>query len=291
MANNIYISLANRSVIKISGADSQKFLQGLITNDINKVTENNAIYALMLTPQGKFLYDFFICHRAGEFLIDCNVEKLPEIIKKLGMYKLRSDVKIEDASEKYKVYSVIGDKVFDIINKNLGQANEFKEGILYIDPRSTKTYGRAIIDTNTDYSEFFEGLGFTQGEFTDYEFARINACVPEGNLDLLPEKSFPHDFAMDSLNAIDYKKGCYVGQEVTARVHYKGTGRKKLYVVDAASESVLPEFNSDIISGEEKIGVLLSSNNNVGLATLIIESVEKYNFQCSVNDIKLIVRK
>jgi folate-binding protein YgfZ len=290
MTNNLYIPLKNRSVIQISGAESQKFLQGLISNDINKVSEENAIYSLMLTPQGKFLYDFFICQREGLLLIDCNREKLPEIIKKLSMYKLRSDVKIEDMSQKYEVVSIIGDKIFEIISQNAGQAKQSGGGVLYIDPRSKKMCGRAIIEIN-NYSQFLEGLDFTQDSFSEYEVIRINACIPEGNVDLLPDKSFPHDFAMDSLNAIDYKKGCYVGQEVTARVHYKGTGRKKLFVVESASECSLPEFNSDITSGDEKIGVLLSSINNIGLATLIMESVEKNNFNCNVSDIKLKVRK
>jgi folate-binding protein YgfZ len=290
MTNNLYIPLKNRSVIQISGADSQKFMQGLISNDINKISEENAIYALMLTPQGKFLYDFFICQRAGVLLIDCNKEKLPEIIKKLSMYKLRSGVKIEDVSQFYEVISILGDKVFEIISQNAGQAKQSGGGVLYIDPRSTKIYGRAIIDIN-NYSQFLEGLDFTQDSFNEYEVIRINACIPEGNVDLLPDKSFPHDFAMDSLNAIDYKKGCYVGQEVTARVHYKGTGRKKLFVVESVSECSLPEFNSDITSKDEKIGVLLSSINNIGLASLLIEAVEKNNFDCNVNDIKLKVRK
>lgn len=289
MTNNLYIPLKNRSVIQISGADSQKFLQGLITNDINKVSDGSIIYALMLTPQGKFLYDFFICQREGVFLIDCNKEKLPETIKKFSMYKLRSDVKIDDVSEKYEVVAIIGDKVFENIGKNEGQAKQSVGGGVYIDPRSEKIYGRAIIDISNHY-QFLESFGFIQGDFSDYEIVRINSCIPEGNLDLLPEKSFPHDFAMDDLNAIDYKKGCYVGQEVTARVHYKGTGRKKLFVVESVDGSDLPEFNSDITSGDEKIGALLSSVNNIGLATLLGESVEKNNFNCNVNEIKLKVR-
>ncbi|MCE3233399.1 MAG: Large exoprotein, partial [Rickettsiaceae bacterium] len=97
MTKNIYIPLENRSILSISGSDARTFLQGLITNDINKVTENQAIYALMLTPQGKFLYDFFITLSGDTFLIDCNKARMSEIIKKLSMYKLRSDVKIEAA--------------------------------------------------------------------------------------------------------------------------------------------------------------------------------------------------
>src|SRR5262245_8080778 len=146
MPNNLYIPLENRSIISISGSDNGKFLQGLITNDIKKCNEQRTIYALMLTPQGKFLYDFFISKLDEQFLLDCNTAQLAEIIKKLQMYKLRSNVVIEDRSNEYEVISIIGTKVF----KNLGSmepgyTKKLPEGIIYIDPRSTNLYARVIL--------------------------------------------------------------------------------------------------------------------------------------------------
>jgi folate-binding Fe-S cluster repair protein YgfZ len=105
MTNNLYIPLKERAVLKLTGGDVIQFLQGLVTNDVTKTDNGYVVYALMLTPQGKFLYDFFIAKMEGFYLIDCKKENLPEIIKKFKMYKLRSDVQIEDVSNKYEVVS------------------------------------------------------------------------------------------------------------------------------------------------------------------------------------------
>ncbi len=288
MTNNLYIPLKQRAVIQISGKDANKFLQGLITNDINNVDDSNVIYALMLTPQGKFLYDFFIAQREGVFLIDCLKERLSEIVKKLNMYKLRSDVLIEDVSEKYEVVALVGDKVFEIIEGEGKNVRQFCKGVAYIDPRCNKVFARSFIEAENAYQSF-KAFNFELGDFDDYEFERIKACIPEGGVDLQSEKSFPHDFAMDELNAIDYNKGCYVGQEVTARVHHKGSVRKKLYVLESEEGNKL-QFGQVVKVGEEKIGAVLSSIKNISLGILIHEKVEKNNFVCNINEMKINVR-
>lgn len=291
MTNNLYVSLKNRSVFTVSGVDATKFLQGLITNDINKVDEKNVIYALMLTPQGKFLYDFFIAKFNGEYLVDCDKLQLPAIIKKLSMYKLRSDVKITDASDKFEVVALIGDKVFDVIkNETDGDTRPFCKGVAYIDPRTPKVFARSFIERENNYQSF-KAFEFEAGEFNNYEDIRINSCIPTGNADMMPESSFPHDFAMDELNAIDYKKGCYVGQEVTARVHHKGSVNKKLYVVSSLKNEKLPEIGSEILAGDKKAGVLLSAYNKTALALLNKDMVEKENCTYKVNDIEITISK
>lgn len=288
MTNNLYIPLENRSVFTVSGADAENFLQGLITNDIKKASEHKAIYALMLTPQGKFLYDFFILKINGKFFVDCATEKLAAIIKKFSMYKLRSDVVIEDVSNKYEIVALIGDGVFDAVeHKNAGDVKQFCKGAAYIDPRSDKIYARSFIEKENDYQSF-KAYNFEKGTSEQHEEVRINSCIPSGDYDMQSEKSFPLDFAIDKLNGIDYQKGCYVGQEVTARVHHRGKVRKKLYLIEGKSS--LPAHGNDVLAGSSKAGIILSSCDNIGLALLQTETVEKENNMYKVNDTEVMIR-
>lgn len=259
--------------MSVSGKDAENFLQGLISNDVRKASENKAVYALMLTPQGKFLYEFFISRMDEAFIVDCSLDQLPAIIKKLSMYKLRSDVVINDISEKYEVAALIGDRVLESIDEN-ETGRKFCKGIAYIDPRSPDIGARSVIERENNYQSF-KAYEFSEGSFSDYETTRIEAGVPSGDSDLQPEKSFPHEFGMDDLNAIDYKKGCYVGQEVTARVHHKGTLRKKIYKVMAKDAPALPAYDTEISCDGAKAGFMLSSVGNKGLAQLQIDAVEK----------------
>ena len=228
------ILLHNRAVIRISGEDKSDFLQGLITNDINKP---KPIYAALLTPQGKYLFDFIIYEDYDSFLLDCEAARKGELIKKLSMYKLRAKVEIEDLPN-WKVYS--GDGVDD--------------------PRNAKLGKRLVAESSYD-----------EGDFAEYEKIRILLGVPD-SADFIPEKSFIQQYRFDELNGIDYEKGCYVGQEVIARTHYKGTIRKTIFKL----EGDLPNFGEDIMHDGKKIGLMLNSSENLGLALCDIESVEKF---------------
>lgn len=285
MTNNLYIPLKSRAVISISGADAEKFLQGLISNDITKITAENSIYALMLTPQGKFLYDFFISRKDDVYLLDCRVDILPAIIKKLSMYKLRSDVKIDDLSAEYEVVAILGDKVFAEFegDNSLGKTKKFCKGVAYIDPRSEKLFARAVIEKENQYAAL-KSHEYAEGSCSDYENLRIKSAIPDSS-DMEMDKAYPLQFGMDDLNAIDYKKGCYVGQEVTARTHYRGNVRKNVYMVEAKSQ--LPAIGSAIMADGQNIGELLSSCGNIGLALLKIENVEKSFNKCSVGELEI----
>ncbi len=273
MTDNLYIPLKNRSAFSVSGNDASGFLQGLITNDITKTSDGQAIYALMLTPQGKFLYDFFIVKKDESYFIDCETDKLLEIIKKLSMYKLRSDVQIKEESE-YEIVAVIGEKTLEIVeNEGAGDVRIFCKGIAYIDPRSRKIFGRSFIEKSNSYQSFI-AYNFKKGKLDDYEFLRIKQGIPAGHIDLTCEKSFPLDFNMNNLNAIDYKKGCYVGQEVTARVNHRGKIRKNIFTIQAKNGN-LPESGSKITANEISIGYLCSSIGSLGLALLKIDEADK----------------
>ncbi|KKB96257.1 tRNA-modifying protein YgfZ [Candidatus Arcanobacter lacustris] len=235
--------LENRSVIIIEGEQRKEFLQGLITNDIHKCP----IYSLMLSPVGKFLYDFFIIEDQDQLLIDCDYLSLESLVKTLNLYKLRKKINIISKKDELGVFS----------SKEI-----YNEGICYLDPRSKELGYRIIAPKNTQ---------ITNSDH-NYELMRLNLGIPEGHKDLIESKSFPLEFAMDRLNAIDFDKGCYVGQEVTSRTKYRGTIRKEIFIIRGEE---LPHTGDDIIVDQIKIGVMCSQLNNVGLALIKLEEYQK----------------
>lgn len=229
-----------RKIIEISGSDGKKFLQGLITNDIEKISTDHLIYTAMLNNKGQFLYDFFIFVKDDKILLDCALSKCDEIIKKFNFYKLRADVKIEKNDE-------------ILIAQTL-------ENIGFADPRC-KNLGFRIYQKK-------EGLEKIKDKLLDektYHFLRIENKIAEGEFDLTFEKSFIQEFAFDNLGAINYEKGCFVGQEFTARTHHLGEIRKKLFhiKIENFNEEHLTNFislkNHEISCQGKKLGVILSS--------------------------------
>jgi len=241
--------LANRSVVAISGEDSKEFLQGLITNDINKVSKDNAVFAALLSPQGKFLYDFFIVEHEGRFLLDIARETQADLIKRLTMYKLRSKVDIAILPEMEVGWS---DEL---------QVTSYKlqGSVKYNDPRYPELGIRAI------------GIGFEIQGMGEYDKQRLSLGIPEGGRDLETNAAFPMQWGYDKLNAIDFNKGCYVGQEVTARSKHIGTIRKMVHQVQA--DVVLPAIGTPVMADEKEVGKMASSIGNTGLALLNIEVV------------------
>lgn len=193
------IDLSNRSVILLSGNDAEHYLQGLITNDIKKSGADKLLYAAMLTPQGKILFDFLIQKTANGFLLDVLSTRAEALIKRLNMYKLRSDVKIEQLTD-YKVYHSEVDGLPD--------------------PRNSKIGKRLITNAVVQVT----------GGFADYEKKRIEAGLPESE-DFIYEDDFPLQCSFEELNGVSFDKGCYVGQEVTARTKYKGNIKYAFYKI------------------------------------------------------------
>jgi len=227
--------LVDRSLIEILGKDNKKFLQGLITNDVNKVINNKIIYSAMLNSQGRFLYDFFIFENEGALFLDCFAPRRDEIIKKLSLYKLRADVIIKKNDE-LKVF-------FDDVQDSLAQFN-------FTDPRNEKLGFRIYKNFEGETAEFSTN--------SNYHQKRISLKIPESEHDLTYEKSFILEFGFNELNAVSYDKGCYVGQELTARTHHLGEIRKKIFHVQI-NENVKLEKNTKITFDSQNIGVILSS--------------------------------
>jgi folate-binding protein YgfZ len=249
-----YTILSDRGVLKISGDDALSFMQGLLTNDIYKIGDSNGIYACMLSPQGKYLYDMFITRQDKALFLECAESRRAELVRKLTMYKLRSKVIIEDVSNAYGVCA---------LNENFPNA--------YDDPRLA-AMGKRIVARKTSLLAALQEAGFREDP-NFYEQQRLALGIAEGEKDLMQDKAFPLEYGLDRLNAIDYRKGCYVGQEVTARTTYRGVVRKKIYKVE--SETPLPAYDTEISAGGSKIGAMRSSNGTIGLALIREEDYQQ----------------
>ena len=197
--------LKDRTIIEISGLDRQEFLQGLITNDIKLATSKNMIYSAFLNGAGRFFVDFFIHEIDEKYIIDCHIFEADEIIKKLNLYKLRSQVEIKK-------------------NQNLSVIFN-TESLGFVDPRAKDFGYRFYVDQEDLKNYETQNLIF-------YHQRRINFKIPEGYYDLTKDKSYIFEFGFDNFNAISYQKGCYVGQEATARNHYRGQLRKKIFLFE-----------------------------------------------------------
>lgn len=242
-----YVHLPNRGLIHIEGADRKSFLQGIITNDINELTLGNIIYSCLLTPQGKFLHDFFI-HEGEDFiLLDCEGgERAQDLYKKLSIYKLRSDVQIS-VEEQHDVYGIIG--------------NAATQGLP--DPRHEAMGLRS----------FEQPVDIEEKDFKDWDIHRIKLCMPDGSRDIEVDKGLLLESHIDKLGGVSFDKGCYMGQEVTARMHYRGLTKKHLYSI-TASQHTLPETGEDIIVNGSFAGVMRSQADNIGIALLKDSSID-----------------
>lgn len=262
-----YCVLPERGVLKISGEDRVTFLQGLISNDVTKATDTAGIYSAFLTPQGKFICDFFILAHDDTLLIDIAADALPAFKKKLTMFKLRADVKVDDVSEDYDVLGVFGDTC------------EPKQGC-YCDPRHPDMGCRAFVS---------KGAGFDGAEevsFDAYDLKRIQLGLPDGARDMTPEKSILLENGFDELNGVDWDKGCYMGQELTARTKYRALIKKRLFPVKL--EGTAPESGTAIMAGEKSVGEIHSSQGEYALATVKLDAVEE---ELSANGVALTVTK
>jgi len=233
------ILLSDRALLKISGIDVREFLQGLITNDINKLTAQNALYAALLSAQGKYLFDFILYEINGDIVLDVDAGRAEELIKKLKVYKLRSKVEITPMSD-FKVF-------YDL-----------EEGIP--DPRSTRLGKRYLSDE----------AQVENGSMEDYETLRLQVGAP-GARDLVAEDSYILQNNFEALNGVDFGKGCYVGQEIVARMKYKGGVRRSLYRIEGDKD--LPAAGEKITAADKTIGEMRSSLGAIGLAQCEISEV------------------
>jgi hypothetical protein len=244
--------LNNRGVLKLSGKDKAPFLQGLITNDVHKILPNQPIYAALLSPQGKFQYDLFISQIQDDWYIDCDLDRADMLLKRLSLYKLRSDVTLGNVSDQF----VVG----------------VMWGIDGSDPRLMEL-GSRIILSKDKVASFFESEGYHVTSFEEYDYHRIKLGVPDGERDVLIDRGILLECGFDELNAIDWQKGCFMGQELTARTRYRGLVRKRLVPVHILG--VAPAYQTPIFQGEHEVGELRSAQNDWGIAMIRNEALHK----------------
>ncbi len=273
MNNPKYIKLSDRGLVKVSGENCADFLQGIITNDINKLSDNNPIiYSLILTPQGKFLFDFFVIKQGENLILDCAASRTDDLINRLDMYKLRSKIEIKNISDKYDILAVIG-----------GSPDSIPEAMC--DPRHSDMPLRMIVEEGKLADNLHEV------PLTIYDKTRISLCIPEGEKDMISEQSFPLQYNMDELNAISFDKGCYVGQEVTARSKHRGAVRKKIFRAQTVqSDDKFPSSGTDIKIDDKTIGKTRSGIGSQGVVLLEIDAIsqaENKNFSIRAGNCEL----
>ena len=253
MNNNVYI-LDDRAILYINGDDAKNFLQNLISNDINKVTDNSSCFASLLTPQGKFLYEFMVVkHKLGYF-IDCEKLQSEEIFKQLNLYKLRSKVEILNLSNEFVVASFGYQKYLSLEGSKdiLGFTFKYREDPIFLDPRNKNLGGRLIINLEKLYLSL-KKLELKDSKIENYYFQSYKLGIVPKNLNKLKNKLFGIECNYEELNAIDFKKGCYVGQENTARIKLKNKLSKRLLPIELINGKLMegePIFFDDIEIGK-----------------------------------------
>lgn len=266
--------LNDRGIIAIEGADARDFLQGLISNDITRVSPHQAIHGALLTPQGKYLHDFFIAQVGDKILLDCEKARAADLLKRLSLYKLRAKVTLSEETDDYSVAVLYGQTIEKMLGLEgaPGTAKETGGGALFIDPRLAAVGARAILPKDTA-EQTLKDAGSQPGEFSDYDALRITLGLPDGSRDLVVEKSILLENGFDELGGVDWNKGCYMGQELTARTKYRALIKKRLLPVTIEGEAPAP--GTPIMAGEKEAGEMRSHQGKVGLAILRLEHLDK----------------
>lgn len=270
---NGYVILEDRGLVTVGGEDRADFLQGLISNDINKVSPDRAIWAALLTPQGKYLHDFFVADVDGVFYLDCEAARLMDLGQRLSRYKLRARIDL-GMGDDFVVVAAFGDAALDKLGlpAEAGAAQSMAGGIVFVDPRFAAAGARAILPKATA-AETLEQCGFARETATDYDRQRLALGLPDGSRDLMVEKSLLLESNFDELNGVDWDKGCYLGQELTARTKYRGLVKRRLTPVEI--DGALPEPGTQILLDGKDAGEMRSGRDTHGLALLRIEQMEE----------------
>ena len=255
---NVYI-LEDRGILYINGADAKEFLQNMISNDINKVSEDSSCFASLLTPQGKFLFAFIIIKHKSGYFIDCEKSQTEALFKQLSVYKLRSKVEIMNLSNEFVVAAFNKEKFLEFEGSKdiAGNTIKYREDSILLDPRNKDLGARLIINLEKLYLSL-KKLELKDSPIDEYYELSHQLGIPQKNMNELQNKLFGIECNFEELNGIDFKKGCYVGQENTARIKLKNKLSKRLlpiYLIEG-------EINQDdlIYNGDFEIGKVLISN-------------------------------
>jgi tRNA-modifying protein YgfZ len=254
--------LPDRGVVKVSGEDPRNFLNGLVTNDVTQLEPGLGRFGALLTPQGKITIDFLITEaptgHGGGFLIDCPRPLAQSLADKLGFYKLRAKIRIENLSDSLGVIAAWDGEP------------AIKPDLAFVDPRDA-ALGWRILAPQELAPKVAELVGAELADSASYEAHRIATGVPRGGLDFMYGDAFPHETNMDRLHGVDFDKGCYVGQEVVSRMQHRGTARTR--TVRVTLDGAPPEAGSTILAGDKQVGTMGSTSGQNGLALIRTDRV------------------
>jgi folate-binding protein YgfZ len=250
--------LPDRGVVEVAGQAARKFLNGLLTSDVDKLKPGDSTFAALLTPQGKIIVDFIVVETSegDAFFLDCPRALASTLKQRLDFYKLRAPVTIEDRSETLAVLAI------------WDAPAPIKRGLCFRDPRLAELGLRAILPPDLA-GEATAEIGAQLVDASAYEAHRIALGVPRGGLDFIYGDAFPHETDMDQLGGVDFAKGCFVGQEVVSRIEHRGTARAR--VVPLAFEGFAPEAGTPVSAGQRTVGTLGSSARGRALAMLRLD--------------------
>lgn len=250
---SVAYALPQRGFVEVKGPDAAVFLQGLITNDVGRADGNTVVYAALLTPQGKVIGDFLIVGTDDGYLLDCVGARAADLTARLKKYKLRAKVEVADRSADFEVYAVTGDAKIDSA---------------IADPRF-EGLGRRVVGSRGTVEAKLKAAGATIEDADAYAAFRMQLGVPDSETDIPPESLFPLDCNFEELHGVDFKKGCYVGQELTARMKHRATARKRLLPVSAVVE--LPAPGTRVTVGATEVGEMRGSLDRNGLALIRLD--------------------
>jgi len=271
MPDACFSLLDNRGVFAVSGADRRGFLQGLVSNDVDKVGPEQARYAALLTAQGKYLYDFMMIEFGEAIWLDAEAGRLSDLEGRLSIYRLRSKAALDERPD-LAVAAVFGKGALAAMgfSEDPGVARPFASGVAFVDPRLAALGVRCILP-RADIRCVLEGTGLLEDGFPAYDRLRLQLGVPDGSRDLVPEKSILLESGFDELNGVDWQKGCYIGQELTARTKYRGLIKKRLMPVEIDGPAPAP--GTIVTADGREVGEMRSSRNEFGLALLRLEPI------------------
>ncbi len=264
------IPFAQRSILAVRGPDRKTFLQGLVTNDVMQVNAETALYACLLTANGRFLHDFLVFEQEDALFLIPERARADELYTRLRKYVLRSKVELLDLAADWEVWGICGTDIGAVTGFAAeaapGQALALAGGVVCLDPRDSRLGAVAVLPKGGR-----DLLPLPQEDFSIWDRLRIGLGVPDGSRDLIPERAILLENNIDRLNGISWTKGCYMGQELTARTHYRGLVRKGLVPVRVSDAA--PAFDAPLFRDGAEVGHMRSVCGDVGLALVRAEEV------------------
>ena len=267
--------LEDRGILFVDGIDAKDFLQNIITNDINKVSDHNSCFASLLNPQGKFLFEFLVIQHKKGYFIDCEKNQINELFKQLSLYKLRSNVQILNLSNEFVVAALSYEKFKSMEGSKdlLGFTLKYREDPILLDPRNKKLGARLVINLEK-LNLSLKKLDLKTTKHEEYYNLSFNLGIAQQNTDKLKNKIFGIECNFDELNAIDFKKGCYIGQENTSRIKLKNKLTKRLLPIKIIEGDI--SAGQSIFIEKTEIGKVLIDKNHP--FAVIKYTSEKFNF-------------